>query len=60
MCRAADSRQETTCNVGSICVELDRYGGSAGEGAGDGGAAVALGGHTVIDLNIVVAIVSYR
>ena len=71
MCRAADNRQESTSSEPGICVELDRDGGSAGEGAGDGGAevltitidiittriraAVALGGGSNIDLHPVPA-----
>ena len=66
MYRAADNRQESTSSEPGICVELDRDGGSAGEGAGDGGAeivtitidiitkiraAVALGGGPIIYLH---------
>ena len=71
MYRAADNRQESTSSEPGICVELDRDGGSAGEGAGDGGAeivtmiiviitilpwaAVALDGGSIIDLHPVQA-----
>ena len=49
--RAADHSQEPGSGSAHVRAELDSDGGVAGEGAGDGGAAVALGGHTVIDLH---------
>ena len=57
--RAADHSQKTGSGPAHVRAELDSDGAVAGEGAGDGGAAVAVGGHTVIDLHIVVAIVIY-
>ena len=55
MCRAADSCQESTPRNTVIRAELDRDGGSgsAGEGAGDGGARELLGGWSDIYLNFV-------
>ena len=51
--RAADHSQEPGSGSAHVRAELDSDGAGAGEGAGEGPgtAAVALGGHTVIDLN---------
>ena len=49
--RTANFRKESFFSSIITRSELDRDGVGAGEGAGDGGAAVALGGHTVIDLH---------
>ena len=40
MCSAADDRQEPIVSPFKIRAELNRDGGGAGEGAGDGGADV--------------------
>ena len=52
---AANNRQESCPGSAHVGVELNSHiGAGAGEGAGDGGAAVALRGVTIIDLNPVV------
>ena len=42
MCIAADNPQESCCSVETTCVELDRDGAGACEGAGDVGAGDSL------------------
>ena len=49
--RTANYCKESFFSSIIIRFELDSDGVGDGEGAGDGFAAVALGGHTVIDLN---------
>ena len=50
MWRAADNRKEATFCVLGIWAELDRDGGGAGEGAGDGGAEVVICNIVIITI----------